>query len=245
MGIFNRQTLKNYFKKGGFATEKHFVDLIDSSLNSVDDGISMSPENGLKLNPFGYTSKVISFFKKSTQVNPDYSVELNNDDIPGLSINDSNAQSLLKFKENGSVGVHTNNPTYDFDVRGTTAMESRIGTYKVNTVPGDGNWHDILINLDGVHAFEILASIHGKLNSGRYAIAHAFALSTFGGRSSRSKIRCTSAFYGNYFNKLAFRWNGQMHNYSLQVKTLRHYGIDPVDNLPYKIKYSITKLLSE
>ena len=64
MGIFNRQTLKNYFKKGGFATEKHFVDLIDSSLNSVDDGISMSPENGLILNPFGYTSKVISFFKK-------------------------------------------------------------------------------------------------------------------------------------------------------------------------------------
>ena len=42
MALINRQTLKNYFKKGGFATEKHFVDLIDSSLNVVDDGFLFS-----------------------------------------------------------------------------------------------------------------------------------------------------------------------------------------------------------
>ena len=46
MALIDRQTLKNYFKKGGFATEKHFVDLIDSSLNVVDDGISIQRENG-------------------------------------------------------------------------------------------------------------------------------------------------------------------------------------------------------
>ena len=70
MALINRQTLKNYFKKGGFATEKHFVDLIDSSLNVVDDGISIQPQNGLKINPIGFSTKLISFFKKSTQKSP-------------------------------------------------------------------------------------------------------------------------------------------------------------------------------
>ena len=63
MALINRQTLKNYFKKGGFATEKHFVDLIDSSLNVVDDGISIQRENGLKINPIGFSTKLISFSK--------------------------------------------------------------------------------------------------------------------------------------------------------------------------------------
>ena len=68
MALINRQTLKNYFQKGGFATEKHFVDLIDSSLNQVDDGISMNAEHGFKLNPHGYSTRLISFFKKSTRL---------------------------------------------------------------------------------------------------------------------------------------------------------------------------------
>ena len=36
MASKNRETLKNYFKKGGFATEKEFSDLIDSSMNLID-----------------------------------------------------------------------------------------------------------------------------------------------------------------------------------------------------------------
>mgnify|MGYP003326003138 CR=1 FL=1 len=42
MAIVNRNTLKNFFKKGGFAKENHFVDLIDSTINSVDDGIQIN-----------------------------------------------------------------------------------------------------------------------------------------------------------------------------------------------------------
>ena len=51
MATKNRETLKNYFKKGGFATEKQFIDLIESSMNVIDDGISMQPKTGLKINP--------------------------------------------------------------------------------------------------------------------------------------------------------------------------------------------------
>ncbi len=64
MGIKNRETLKNYFKKGGFATEKQFIDLIESSMNVVDDGITIKPKTGLKINPLGESSKLISFFKR-------------------------------------------------------------------------------------------------------------------------------------------------------------------------------------
>ena len=82
MALINRQTLKNYFKKGGFATEKHFVDLIDSSLNIVDDGISIQREHGLKINPIGFSTKLISFFKKSTQKFPEFSLELDQANAP-------------------------------------------------------------------------------------------------------------------------------------------------------------------
>ena len=67
MAFINRQTLKNYFKKGGFATEKHFIDLIDSSVNTVDDGIAKSPEHGLKLSTIKEKFKLLYFFKRINQ----------------------------------------------------------------------------------------------------------------------------------------------------------------------------------
>ena len=64
----NKETLKNYFKKGGFITEKEFIDLIDSSMNVIDDGISIKPKDGLIVNPIGVFTKLISFFKKKSQI---------------------------------------------------------------------------------------------------------------------------------------------------------------------------------
>ena len=115
MAIINRQTLKNYFKKGGFATEKHFVDLIDSSLNSVDDGITKTPEFGVKLSPLKSSSKLLSFFKKITQDQPDFSLNLNSNNSEGLSIDNSEDATILKLKKEGNVGIKTNNPNYTLD----------------------------------------------------------------------------------------------------------------------------------
>ena len=117
MALINRQTLKNYFQKGGFATEKHFVDLIDSSLNIVDDGISINQKQGLKLNPLGGSSRLMSFFKKATQKESDFSVHMGHDTIEGLSINAKEGAPLMKFDDKQQIGVHTNEPKFDFDVR--------------------------------------------------------------------------------------------------------------------------------
>ena len=67
MATKNRETLKNYFKKGGFATEKQFIDLIESSMNVIDDGISMQPKTGLKNKSLRESSKTNIFLKKFTK----------------------------------------------------------------------------------------------------------------------------------------------------------------------------------
>ena len=245
MALINRQTLKNYFKKGGFATEKHFVDLIDSSLNVVDDGISIQREHGLKISPIGFSSKLISFFRKSTQKSPEFSFELDQANAPGLSVQGDNDKSIIKVKKEGLVGINTLDPKYTFDVNGTVGMGSRVGTHAIGSVPGDGSWHSILSNLDGVNGYEVTANIKGKSGSGRYSIAHAIALSTFGGRSSRNKIKTTVASYGSFFYKISFRWYGDVHNYELQVKTSRHFGIDEKTGSPFPISFNVVKLFSD
>jgi|TARA_B110000977_G_C11091728_1_gene497191 hypothetical protein len=245
MALINRQTLKNYFQKGGFATEKHFVDLIDSSLNKVDDGISMNSEYGFKLNPHGYSSRLISFFKKATQKEPDFSININHENIDGLSINNQDVKPLIKFDKNNHIGIHTNDPHFDFDVKGVIGIESKSGSFVVGEVEGDGTWKTIISNLDGINGFEVVASIKGKRESGRYALAHAIALSTFGGRSSHNKIKLTNSYYGSFFNRLQFRWFGEMHDYELQVRTRRHYGVSEIDSEIFKIKYNISRFFTE
>jgi len=245
MALINRQTLKNYFQKGGFATEKHFIDLIDSSLNMIDDGISINQKQGFKLNPIGFSTRLMSFFKKATQNEPDFTVNINQDNVEGLSINNREGDPLLKFDQNKQIGVHTNEPRFDFDVRGVLGIDSKSGNHIVGEVDGDGSWQTIISNLDGINGFEVVASIRGKMGSGRYAMAHAIALSTFGGRRSKHKIKTTTAYYEKYFHRLSFRWFGEMNSYGLQVRTLKSYGICSETKESYQIKFNVLNLLGD
>jgi hypothetical protein len=245
MALINRQTLKNYFKKGGFAKEKHFIDLIDSSLNSVDDGISKTPDHGLKLSPVKETSKLISFFNRITQKDSDYSINLNSNNSEGLSINNDDNSSIIKFNKEGHVGVNTNSPSYNLEINGSIGIKTQVGLYKTGTVPADGNWHYILSNLDGICIFEITAKASGKMGKGFYAVSHAIALSTFGGKRSKNKIRTTNAYYESYFRRLSFRWVGELNSYGLQIRTRTNYGIDSETKENYTIKYNIINLLED
>ncbi|MFT6065407.1 MAG: hypothetical protein ACJAYY_001527 [Paraglaciecola sp.] len=245
MALINRQTLKNYFRKGGFAKEKHFIDLIDSSLNSVDDGISKTPDHGLKLSPAKETSKLISFFNKITQKDSDYSINLNSNNSEGLSINKSDNSSIIKLNKYGQIGVNTNSPNYNLEVNGTIGIKTQVGLYKMGTVPADGNWHYIISDLDGISALEVTAKASGKIAAGFYAVSHAIALSTFGGKRSKHKIKTTNAYYESYFRRLSFRWIGDLNSYGLQVKTRTNYGINSESKENYLIKYNIINLLED
>jgi hypothetical protein len=149
----------------------------------------------------------------------------------------------MKIKKDGKIGINTVEPEYELEVEGTLGIKSRVGIYNKGSIPADGKWHSILTKLDGISAFEITAVAKGKVNTGHYCVSHAIALSTFGGRGSKSKIKNTTAHYGGYFDKIVYKWTGDLHNYGLMIKTRRDYGEDPKTNKPFRIKFNITSLL--
>lgn len=243
MPLINRKTLKNYFKKGGLPTENNFIDLIDSTINSIDDGIHITKQDGLKLYKSGISSKLLSFFKNPSQKSSDIDFNLDKNDIPGFSI-DTPDRTIIKINNEGNIGINNPKPKYDLDINGELAYHSRTGLFKVGNVPGDGEWHTIIENLDGLNSFEINSNISGAKESGKYCISHAIAVSAFGGRRSKSKINDTTSYWGSRRNKIIYRWKGELHNYNLQIRTIGKYPVQingVVDGF-YNINYNISKL---
>lgn len=247
MGIKNKESLKNYFQKGGIISEKQFVDLIDSSVNVIDDGIDVQPRDGLRLNPTGVFSRLISFFKKKSQKKADYTLNINYNNNEGLSINNINDQTVLKIKDD-KVGINTDEPIYNLHVEGDLAIKSRVGIFANGSVAADGKWHKIIDGLDGINVFEVIASASGQINKGDYSVVYAIALSTFGGKRSRNKIKIYNAnwysFIEKFFNKrqILLRWGGSLHNYFLEIKMSKNWGVNPNTNEPYEIKFNIIRL---
>ena len=249
MAIKNRDTLKNYFQKGTIISEKQFIDLIDSSMNIIDNGIDVNPKDGLRLNPTGIFSKIISFFEKKSKKSADYSININHQNIEGLSLNNSSDETLLKINQD-KIGVKTDEPAYDLHVNGALASNFRLGTYASGSIPANGKWHKIIENLDAINIFEIVATASGEINSGNYSALHAIALSTFGGSKSRSKIKVLTAYWngfgflGKIFSKrkIKIRWGGTLHNYYLEMKTSGDWEINRKTNKPYQLKFNITRL---
>ena len=85
----DRQTLKNLFRKGSLPTQNSFADIIDSSINKIDDGFSKSMDDGLMLSPIGESDRVLSVFKKITDKTPEWKVNVNE-----LTSNTENLQQL-------------------------------------------------------------------------------------------------------------------------------------------------------
>jgi hypothetical protein len=243
MALLNRQSLKNYFRKGNAPTEQHFADLIESTLNIVDDGIARGADHGFRISPIGHSHRLMSFFANMQKQEADWYLSLNENNIPGLSFYETGKGPRLVLKEGGKIGINVLNPRYSLDIKGAIGVTHRIGTLFQGEVPGDGKWHDLVSGLREPSAFEIMARIDGRKGSGKYALAHAIALNTFGGRFSFGKINTTRAWYGSFFNRIRFRWSGELYDYSLQVKTSSHFGINEKNGEPFPIQFQITGLL--
>lgn len=251
MALLNRETLKNFFRKGKFPSEVHFSDLIDSTVNKIDDGFAKSEQDGLQLAPQGESSRLISFFEKVSDALPRWQLNLKKEEkSEGLSFDkvetgrdgQPETVSRLFLHQNGNVGVHTTEPAFPLEVNGAAAMKGRVGTCYAGQVEGDGKWHDIITGLDGVHAFEIVARIDGPPSQGKYAISHAIAVSAFG--KSRNRIRQTRSHFGWFWNRIEMRWKGSIRDNNLQIRTRSHYGIDPELGV-CMIRYHVTSLWDE
>ena len=237
----NRDTLKNFFTTGTRPSEENFGSLIDSMINKADDGISKNLDDGLILAPEGESSnRTLSFFDKIGSDHPNWSIELVQGEGAGLGIvqpsvyEDQPDQTRMFFNKNGKIGAHTTEPKTDFEVAGVLGVKSRVGTFKLATVPADGKWHAILEDLAGVNGFEVVAQA-GLEKSGKHSLLHATVLSTFG--QFKNRIRRTQAWFGLlWWNRMAIRWKGSQDNYRLEIKTSSNYGKD------VQIKYHITQL---
>lgn len=245
MALLTRNTLKNFFKRGSFPTEVHFADLIDSTVNKIDDGLSKSARDGLLLAPQGSSKRVISFYESIRDAHPAFSMSINpTKTSKGISFDNPAGRSVLFVGKNTNVGIGTTRPRYRLQVAGMVSAEGRIGGTEIK-VNADGRWHNVFPTaLEGVQAYELMAFAAGRKGSGRYALTHAMALSTYG--RSRNKVKQIKASYSGWLlfpRKIVFRWRGDTDAYNLQVRTTRNFGfLDEGNQKPAKIHLYIQKL---
>ncbi|PLX24264.1 MAG: adhesin [Salinivirgaceae bacterium] len=232
MPLQNRESLKDYFRKGQLPSEGHFHDLIDSTINKVDDGMSKTMEDGLMLAPIGESRKLISFFKSIEDKSPVWRMEVDENDAD-LHFSNKVGDEVLSVIDTGKVGINNAQPEANLDVNGYVAMSGREGNAYRGKVPADGKWHKIATELNGCQMFEVVAGV-GKKKTGKYGLLHAIAMSAFG--KSKNKITKTQARYGIRGNRMKLRWTGSTYKFNLEIKTRSNYGDDVA------INYHIQKL---
>lgn len=243
----NRSTLKNFFREGALPSADQFGDLIDSSLNTIDEGFDKSLENGFEISSIGFHDTLVSFFRNSAPDNPLWSISYDRDQdklIFNKLDEDRNVTPVLVMTPDQRVGINEKNPEWDLDVAGTIRSQGRIGHSLAGqpTIPADGEWHTISGPLSGCNAFEVVAGA-GNKGTGRYALMHAIAMNTFNPKgiffnflNLKKKIKYSHAYYNGMGNRLKLRWIGTGTEYYLQLRSRSDYGNQ------CQIRYYITNL---
>jgi hypothetical protein len=231
----NRATLRGFFSKGMLPTEKHFVDLIDSSLNMEDEGFTKTKKHGMHLSTLPGQENLLSFFKKDNEANqPLWTVGYVDEDNNGFSIYklvDNKKSPVMSLSQDKNVGIQTEEPTAELEVNGFVKSSGRMGStlkFQNDDVEeeGDNNLKPVLANrrwqaitpvLHGCNAFEVVAGVSSSENNigkGQYALLHAIAMNTynptgflFNFLNLKKRIKCSHAYYRSRAYALKLRWH--------------------------------------
>jgi hypothetical protein len=239
--IYNRESLYQYFKNGSLPTEKHFHDLINSTINRLDDGISKDFSNGLQLAPQASDEQkgenLISFYEQLDGSDSLWTIGLMgtaSDKMLNIK-SEQDQKNILSLSHGGKIGINKSHPKYTLDVNGAVGMHSRVGTFKKGTIKANSQWQPILKGLEGCNQFEVTAIAHGKEGEGKYASIYAIASNAYSGKNGR--IRYTRDYYGwKWWKRIGLRWVGNPFDYDLEIRTFSDYGDFG------EIEFSITKL---
>jgi len=240
----SREELKKLFRNGKLPSEKDFSELIDSGVNKLDDGFVKDDDQGLVIASTGESKKFISFFRKTDELNPFVVMERSVENSEALRItpfsesgNAATNNNSFFFHTNGSLGLGTPaDEKYRLQIaNGFTGMYARSGTFATGKVPANGKWHPIITQLNNCQAFEVVART-GVKHSGKFAMMHAIAVSTFGGPRARNKVKKVCAQYGFFWNKINLKWSGKLHDYALMLRSNSNYGYGVY------IHYHVTRL---
>ncbi len=243
----NRSTLRNFFREGALPSADQFGDLIDSSLNTIDEGFDKSLENGFEISSIGSHDTLVSFLRNSSPDSPLWSISYDRDQnklIFNQIDEDKKITPVLVMTPDQKVGINKKEPEWDLDVAGVVRSQGRIGVASESqpTIPADGEWHTITGPLSGCHAFEVMAGA-GNKGTGRYALMHAIAMNTFNPKgiffnflNFKKRVKYHHAYYNAMGNRLKVRWIGEGTEYYLQLRSRSDYG----DGC--QIRYYITDL---
>lgn len=243
----NRSTLKRYFREGAVPSSDQFGDLIDSSLNMIDEGFDRSATHGVEISLVGEHDKLISFFRNASETDAVWSVNYDKSQDKLFFLRpgpDEEEEAPLTLAPAAKVGVNNRDPKWNLDVAGVVAAEGRIGANPSGqqTVPANGEWHNIAGPFNGCQALEVMAGA-GNKGTGKYALLKATALNTFNPRgwifnflNLKKRINVQQAYYLGRSTRLKLRWVGEGTEYFLQIRSNTSYG----DGI--HIRYYITKL---
>ncbi|MFZ6010886.1 MAG: hypothetical protein ACOYXT_11130 [Bacteroidota bacterium] len=250
----SREQLKKYFRNGNLAREEYFADLIDSTVNKVNDQLDITPTGGWNLVAASVSKRFISFFRNNDQLHqqaPSFFFQQITEEKGGEGFSLSSAtgngasKSLLYVKKEksaggataGKIGINTSQPTVELDVNGSVGMKARVGRYMDPTVNpsslvADGKWHKVMMGLKGLNAFEILAGTAG--NGKQFSMVYTVAMNTSG---RNGVVKPIQQVRSGWFDRMQLRWaKSSDGTYSLEVRTARKYANKPL------IQVRITKL---
>ncbi len=230
--LYNRSSLYKKFKNGNRPQEGDFHDLINSTINKLDDGIAKSFKAGLELAPQDeQDGSVISLYEKLSDPNPSWKLNLSGEDKEKTLdiINQNSEMPAISITQNNCIGLNKRSPNYALDIEGKLGYKGRIGTYAQGEIKANGKWQVVLTGLKGVSAFELMANARDEEGKGKYALLHAVLLNAYTGEQGR--IRRTHNYYSwRWWRRIRVRWFGTPFDYGLEMKTASDYGDKGVVN---------------
>lgn len=187
----NRQTLKNYFKPGERPTYDAFSDLIDSSVNILDDDFSNVQDTALKVTGNNERRSAISIFSQPDDREPIWNIDISKEG--DLMFSNGEGKNKLILSSDGNVKLNSKT----IYLNGENVVQGMGGKCEA-----DGKWHFLSSDFSHINMFEINA-IYISTKNRSTTLLNAFASHCNGRKRIIRKIKPFTFFWQN---KLKMKW---------------------------------------